>query len=152
MESFILTSYPTFKTTDMNNINNTKHFLIFFQHTTGSSNIWYLEIDLPQNVAITYRYFICSMDPTSENVHVRRFETHIEPRTIPIDGASSQTDQETKIDTLGDIDGSIKLDRGWLTSETIIQFKFFDNPFLVKERIKNRLLYVKVSMIVVKFL
>ncbi|XP_021700231.1 glycerophosphocholine phosphodiesterase GPCPD1 isoform X1 [Aedes aegypti] len=111
----------------------------------GSSNIWYLEIDLPQNVAITYRYFICSMDPTSENVHVRRFETHIEPRTIPIDGASSQTDQETKIDTLGDIDGSIKLDRGWLTSETIIQFKFFDNPFLVKERIKNRLLYVKIT-------
>ncbi|XP_062545257.1 glycerophosphocholine phosphodiesterase GPCPD1 [Armigeres subalbatus] len=111
----------------------------------GSTNIWYLEIDLPQDIVVFYRYLICSMDPISENVHVRRFETHTNPRNIPKDGMPSSADEGKKIDTLGDIDGSIKLDRGWLTSETIIQFKFFDNPFSVKERIKNRLLYVKIT-------
>lgn len=97
-----------------------------------------------------YRYLICSVDPTSGNVHVRRFETHLVPRQVPIDLAEEEANGskekvQPKIDTLGDIDGTIKLDKGWLTTETIMQFKFFDNPFSVKERIKNRLLYVKVS-------
>lgn len=111
----------------------------------AKTNIWSLEIDLPQDSAISYRYLICSVDPSSENVHVRRFETHIAPRTIPVDSSPSKADQESKIDTLGDIDGLVKLDKGWLTTETIIQFKLFDNPFSVKDRIKNRLLYVKIT-------
>ncbi|XP_055643913.1 glycerophosphocholine phosphodiesterase GPCPD1 isoform X2 [Toxorhynchites rutilus septentrionalis] len=112
-----------------------------------NTNIWSLEIDLPRDVAISYRYLICSIDPSSENVHVRRFETHITSRSIPVDCSSDKVhmDQEARIDTLGDIDGSVRLDKGWLTTETIIQFKFFDNPFLLKERIKNRLLYVKIT-------
>ncbi|XP_058820289.1 glycerophosphocholine phosphodiesterase GPCPD1 isoform X1 [Topomyia yanbarensis] len=112
------------------------------QQEEDSQNIWCLEIDLPDNIVVSYRYLICSIDPNSENVHVRRFETHITPRAIPV---NSTPDMDSKIDTLGDIDGTIKLDKGWLTTETIIQFKFFDNPFLVKERIKNRLLHVKIT-------
>uniref|UniRef100_A0A182Q6P8 GP-PDE domain-containing protein n=1 Tax=Anopheles farauti TaxID=69004 RepID=A0A182Q6P8_9DIPT len=119
--------------------------------TEGDGNIWRLETELPRDVSVKYRYLICSVDPTSGNVHVRRFETHIVPRQVPIDladdedtGAGKHRGQP-KIDTLGDIDGNIKLDKGWLTTETIVQFKFFDNPFSVKERIKNRLLYVKIT-------
>ncbi|XP_055539673.1 glycerophosphocholine phosphodiesterase GPCPD1 [Wyeomyia smithii] len=115
---------------------------IQMQPENDSENVWCIEINLPQNTAVSYRYLICSIDPSSENVHVRRFETHITPRSVPND---STTIQETRIDTLGDIEGSVKLDKGWLTTETIIQFKFFNNPFSVKERIKNRLLYVKIT-------
>lgn len=111
----------------------------------GETNVWSLELDLPQDVAVQYRYLICSVDPSSENVHVRRFETHTTPRSVP--GEASKAEQDSNLDTLGDIDGAVKLDKGWLTSETIIQFKFFDNPFAVKERIKNRLLFVKVGVV-----
>uniref|UniRef100_A0AAG5CWB2 GP-PDE domain-containing protein n=1 Tax=Anopheles atroparvus TaxID=41427 RepID=A0AAG5CWB2_ANOAO len=116
----------------------------------GDNNIWCLASELPRDVSIKYRYLICSIDPSSENVHVRRFETHIVPRQVPVclddeDAVSKQSPQQQKIDTLGDIDGNIKLDKGWLTSETIFQFKFFDNPFLLKDRVKNRLLYVKIT-------
>ena len=114
----------------------------------GETNVWSLELDLPQDVAVRYRYLICSVDPSSENVHVRRFETHTTPRSVPADGGEvSKKEQDCRIDTLGDIDGTVKLDKGWLTTETIIQFKFFDNPFAVKERIKNRLLFVKVCWV-----
>ncbi|XP_058058575.1 glycerophosphocholine phosphodiesterase GPCPD1 [Anopheles bellator] len=116
----------------------------------GTSNVWRLETELPREVSVTYRYLICSIDPTTENVHVRRFETHLVPRQIPVWLADETADGpgkggELKIDTLGDINGNVKLDKGWLTTETIVQFKFFDNPFSVKDRIKNRLLYVKIT-------
>ncbi|XP_049277115.1 glycerophosphocholine phosphodiesterase GPCPD1 isoform X2 [Anopheles funestus] len=114
----------------------------------GDRNIWRLATELPRDASVKYRYLICSVDPTSGNVHVRRFETHTVPRQVPIDLSDEEvhTGQvQPKIDTLGDIDGNIKLDKGWLTTETIMQFKFFDNPFSVKERIKNRLLYVKIT-------
>ncbi|XP_055601409.1 glycerophosphocholine phosphodiesterase GPCPD1 isoform X2 [Uranotaenia lowii] len=111
------------------------------QPEEGDPNIWYLDIDLPRESTIVYRYLICSVDPSSENVHVRRFETHLKPRTIPIDAAQ---EPDRAIDTLGDIDGVVRLDKGWLTTETIVQFKFFDNPFSFK-RPRNREVYVKVT-------
>lgn len=97
---------------------------------------------MPSNKEIRYRYLICSVDPQTEEIHVRQWETHIEPRAVPynkVEGAD-----ECEMDVYGDVKGEIKLDRGWLTSETIVQFKFFNNPFMLKERIKNKLLYVKV--------
>lgn len=115
-----------------------------------------------------YRYLICSIDPITENVHVRRWETHIKPRQISADhGEVTQIDSKSspvakaapqqpsspstsknsvpEIDTFGDINGVEKIDRGWLTTETVFQFKFIRNPFILKQKLKNRLLYVKVS-------
>ena len=48
------------------------------------------------------------------------------------------------VDTFGVVEGAEKIDRGWLTNETVFQFKFFNNPFNLKERVKSRLLFVKV--------
>lgn len=72
-------------------------------------------------------------------MHVRTWETHLQPRRIARDGSSSE------VDTFGIIDGVEKIDRGWLTSETMFEFKFINNPFSLKERVKNRLLYVKLT-------
>lgn len=111
------------------------------------------------------------MDPITENVHVRRWETHLNARQISADhGEVTQINSESSpvaevsvpkqssspgspslkngvpgIDTFGDINGLEKIDRGWLTTETMYQFKFIRNPFILKQKLKNRLLYVKVS-------
>lgn len=131
---------------------------------SADTNIWSREICVPDNKDIPYRYLICTVEPMTENVHVRRWETHLEPRLIsaythdhriaangcavPQDASASTSSRvETKndIDTYGDIAGVEKIDRGWLTTETVLQFKFIRNPFVLKQKLKNRLLYVKVK-------
>lgn len=104
--------------------------------------VWSAEIGIPCDTDIEYRYFIASVDPQIGNdmVHVRKWETHLKPRHISKDNES----QVSTIESFGIVDGIEKLDRGWLTNETVLQFKFFNNPFHLKERVKNRLLYVKV--------
>lgn len=118
------------------------------------------------NQVVSYRYLICTVDPITENVHVRRWETHFDPRQISADhGEVTQIESKSSpvaeavpkqsispssstndpgIDTFGDINGVEKVDRGWLTTETVFQFKFIRNPFIIKQKLKNRLLYVKV--------
>lgn len=120
------------------------------------SDYWSREVDIPKYKDISYRYLICTVDPMSDNLHVRRWETHLIPRTISAYhdetetvAQSANTSENTAvkksdIDTFGDINGVEKIDRGWLTTETIIQFKFIRNPFIIKQKLKNRLLYVKV--------
>lgn len=134
------------------------------------SNIWSRDIYIPANQDVPYRYLICTVDPMTENVHVRRWETHLNPRQISADhGEVTQIDSKLSpvvetavpkpslpstsaksvpgIDTFGDINGVEKIDRGWLTTETVFQFKFIRNPFILKQKLKNRLLYVKVRII-----
>lgn len=137
-----------------------------FVFLSADTNIWSREISVPDNKDIPYRYLICTIDPMTENVHVRRWETHLVPRQVSAytndhriaangnaaampcdDSASTSVRTETKhidIDTFGDIAGVEKIDRGWLTTETVYQFKFIRNPFVLKQKLKNRLLYVKV--------
>lgn len=121
----------------------------------SDSNIWSRAIWIPAHRDIVYRYLICTVDPETENLHVRRWETHLNPRNISADhdeqkakGLASGSGSKATvvdIDTFGDINGEEKIDRGWLTTETNFQFKFFHNPFMLKQKLKNRLLYVKVS-------
>ena len=113
--------------------------------------MWTIELALPGDVSIPFRYFVASIDPCSQNeaVHVRRWESHLEPRVIP-SGMDLQTNPD--YDTFGTVKGVEKIDKGWLTNETILQFKFFSNPFALKERIKNRLLYVKVSKLHITYI
>lgn len=105
-------------------------------------NIWTLDLSIPADVDVEYRYFIASVDPSdsTNSVHIRKWETHLQPRRI----LKNEGQAPNALDNFGIVDGVEKVDKGWLTGETIFQFKFFNNPFLLKERIKNRLLYVKV--------
>lgn len=113
--------------------------------TTPLGRIWSVEVNIPCDVDVQYRYFISSIDPSNQSsVHVRKWETHLKTRVIP---QSSEPQAFSDVETFGIINGVQKVDKGWLTNETIIQFKFFNNPFNLKERIKNRLLYVKVNLL-----
>lgn len=104
------------------------------------SDIWAAVVDIPSQRVINYRYLICAIDPATQTVHVRQWETHITPRNIP-----ANTDTLESFDTFGDIGGLHKVDRGWLTNETIFQFSFYNNPFMLTGKAKNKLIYVKVS-------
>lgn len=101
-------------------------------------------MNVPKDVQIQYRYFVASVDPLDpSNVHIRKWETSIVPRHILLHSNSDLT--KDVIDNFGIIDGVEKIDKGWLTNETILQLKFFNNPFALKDKIKNRLLYIKVT-------
>lgn len=82
-----------------------------------------------------------SVEPETEAIHIRSWETHLEPRIINLESAEGN-----RVDTFGEVDGVEKIDRGWLTSETIVQFKFFNSPFLLKDKLKNKQLFVKVKL------
>lgn len=112
----------------------------FLSQSETESN-YAVEVDVPCNEIVEYRYFVASTDPSSdtEEVHVRKWETHFTPRTVPRDSVSSE------IEMFGIVDGVEKIDRGWLTNETMFEFKFFNNPLSLKERMKNRLLYIKIT-------
>ncbi|XP_005186862.1 glycerophosphocholine phosphodiesterase GPCPD1 [Musca domestica] len=106
------------------------------------SNVWSLDIPLPRDRTIAYRYFICAVDPTSEKLLVRRWETSLALRQIAID---EQGPRRTDADIFGVVSDVTKVDRGWLSTETIVQFKIFNAPFSWKQRMKKRLMYVKVT-------
>lgn len=143
-------------------------FALFSRSFETDSNIWSRDVQIPVHKDVPYRYLICTVDPITENVHVRRWETHVNPRQISADHdevtqinsesspvaeavpqqpSSPSKTSAPEIDTFGDINGVEKIDRGWLTTETVFQFKFIRNPFILKQKLKNRLLYVKVSIV-----
>ncbi|XP_023308663.1 glycerophosphocholine phosphodiesterase GPCPD1 [Lucilia cuprina] len=106
------------------------------------SNVWSVQVSIPRDRATEYRYLVCAIEPTTEKYLVRRWETHLEARKIP------ELDEEfdnANTDVFGELNGVERVDRGWLTSETIVQLKFFNAPFSWKQRMKRRLMHVKVT-------
>ncbi|KAL7742067.1 hypothetical protein ACLKA6_018314 [Drosophila palustris] len=107
----------------------------------GSDNVWIAQVYIPRQCATEYRYMVCGVDAASEHVLVRRWEVQLQPRRITeLDESTGQCD-----DTFGYVNGKEKVDRGWLTQETLVQFKFFHAPFTFKQRMKRRLVHVKVT-------
>lgn len=85
---------------------------------------------------------ICAVDSATEKLIVRRWETHLEPRVVPEIVENTTTSEDVFGVNKDDVE---KIDRGWLTSETLVQLKFFNAPFSWKQRMKRRLLFVKVT-------
>uniref|UniRef100_A0A1B0BC83 GP-PDE domain-containing protein n=1 Tax=Glossina palpalis gambiensis TaxID=67801 RepID=A0A1B0BC83_9MUSC len=106
------------------------------------SNVWSVLVQIPRERNTEYRYLVCAVDPDVGKPIVRRWETHLQPRQI-LELANEPPRQ--CYDIFGYLNGSEKIDRGWLSSERIIQLKFFNAPFIWKQRMKRRLLYVKVT-------
>ncbi|XP_039952908.1 glycerophosphocholine phosphodiesterase GPCPD1 [Bactrocera tryoni] len=105
-------------------------------------NLWYTYVSIPRDTRTEYRYLVVAVDPTAEKTIVRNWEAHLKPRSV-IPGVNRKTrecDEE-----YGYINGVEKVDRGWVTSETIVQLKFFNAPFTWKQRMKRRLIFVKVT-------
>ncbi|GAB0098382.1 glycerophosphocholine phosphodiesterase GPCPD1 [Sergentomyia squamirostris] len=125
---------------DCEQLGNWKPNDVFLMERVEGSDIWAAVVDIPSQRVISYRYLICAIDPATQCVHVRQWETHLTPRTIP-----ASTDTLESFDTFGDIGGMHKVDRGWLTNDTIFQFSFYNNPFMLTGKAKNKLIYVKLT-------
>lgn len=107
----------------------------------GAGAVWTAQVYIPRHCATEYRYMVCGVDAASEQLLVRRWEVQLQPRRIAeLDEPTGQCQ-----DTFGDVNGKQKVDRGWLTKESLVQLKFFYAPFTWKQRMKRRLVHVKVT-------
>ncbi|XP_055376159.1 glycerophosphocholine phosphodiesterase GPCPD1 [Condylostylus longicornis] len=120
--------------------------LVMNKDKDDGTTYWSATVEnIPRDREVPYRYLICAIDPINDEKIVRTWETHFNPRVIPV-----LDDRLESNDVYGEIAGVEKIDRGWLTSETVIQLKFFNSPFKWKQRMKNRLVYVKVTPMSIK--
>lgn len=111
------------------------------EQNAGAGKVWTAQVYIPRHCATEYRYMVCGVDSASEQLLVRRWEVQLQPRRIAeLDEPTGQCQ-----DTFGDVNGKQKVDRGWLTKESLVQLKFFYAPFTWKQRMKRRLVHVKVT-------
>lgn len=104
----------------------------------GNNNIWHAKLALDDK-DVKYRYCIVIPIIEDEQVIVRRWETNLHPRKID----HTNPDQ---LDTFGEYDNSSKIERGWLTKESVVQLQLYNNPLtLWKTRFAGRLVYIKVT-------
>lgn len=111
------------------------------EESQQTAQVWTAQVYIPRQCATEYRYMVCGVDAASEQLLVRRWEVQLQPRRIAeLDEPTGQCQ-----DTFGDVQGKQKVDHGWLTKESLVQLKFFYAPFTWKQRMKRRLVHVKVT-------
>ncbi|CAD1469730.1 unnamed protein product, partial [Heterotrigona itama] len=118
-----------------------------------SGQIFSQKVALPIDADVEFRYFvavICQSNGTKNSAKtliIRRWETHMIPRFIKKNTSSNFTsDTLPSPDKFGYYNGYFKSERGWLTDETVIQFKLFNNPIkLWKNRLQNRKVHIKMT-------
>ncbi|XP_072936412.1 glycerophosphocholine phosphodiesterase GPCPD1-like [Epargyreus clarus] len=110
-----------------------------------TSESWCKRITVPNTCDVFYRYAICLVNEDTNDVIIRRWETNIHPRVI------KQTMLHPVTDVFGEYDGKQRISRGWLTSQTLVQFKFINNPLKLKSRLVGRLMNIKVTPVKLSF-
>lgn len=104
----------------------------------GNDNVWHARLPI-DDTDVTYRYCIMIIIEENEQVVIRRWETNINPRRI-------NPDVLCHVDTFGEYDNFSRIERGWLTMESLVQLQLFHNPLtLWKSRFSGRLVYIKVT-------
>ncbi|XP_011162338.1 glycerophosphocholine phosphodiesterase GPCPD1 [Solenopsis invicta] len=111
------------------------------------------KVALPIDANIEFRYFvavICQSNGTKNSAKtliIRRWETHMTPRSIRKNTPSNfDNDTLPDPDKFGYHNNYCKIERGWLTDETVIQFKLFNNPIkLWKNRLQNKKVHIKMT-------
>lgn len=105
-------------------------------------NIWAARLKIDDS-DVTFRYCVCVIVEPGVQVLVRRWETHLHPRRVDV---TCKDPGSNHVDTFGDHDNYYRVDSGWLTKETMVQFKLFNNALtLWKPRFANRPVYIKVT-------
>ncbi|KFM81137.1 Glycerophosphocholine phosphodiesterase GPCPD1, partial [Stegodyphus mimosarum] len=120
---------------------------VMLSKVSGEGNIWGGIISAPSNQILQYRYLICIIvdnDGKQENV-VRQWESHLRPRLLhPVDVIDGKCD----MDVFGFQGDTESIAHGWLTCETIVQLKMFNNPITIwKRRYRDKPVSVHVSTI-----
>ncbi|KAL2719446.1 glycerophosphocholine phosphodiesterase GPCPD1 isoform X4 [Vespula squamosa] len=122
-------------------------------HETDNGQTFSQKVALPIDADIEYRYFIaviCQSNGSKNSAKtliIRKWETHMIPRQIKKNMPSNfVNDTLPDPEIFGCHNGYCKIERGWLTDETVIQFKMFDNPIkLWKHRLQNKKVNIKMT-------
>ncbi|XP_074655941.1 glycerophosphocholine phosphodiesterase GPCPD1-like isoform X2 [Tubulanus polymorphus] len=118
-------------------------------HRSHQSEIWSREIRV-KSADIKYRYFTCFLkqpdneDDKQVDVMITRWETNIRPRrfhAFGIAGNSSDYEQESGAAIFGRYDGRQKIGKGWLTGQTEIQLRLYNNPIVMWKQSRKRQRY-----------
>ncbi|XP_001361918.3 glycerophosphocholine phosphodiesterase GPCPD1 [Drosophila pseudoobscura] len=95
---------------------------------TAIHNVWSGSVEIPQNSSVEYRYFAAAVG-RSGNVQVRRWESHVLPRTFNVTKLPGN-----RSDEFGVISGQRQLTLGWLQeSGSILQLKVFRDALRLEE-------------------
>ncbi|KAF7385475.1 hypothetical protein HZH68_013905 [Vespula germanica] len=138
---------------NIDNVDNTTDAGDNIYHEIEKGQIFSQKVALPVDRDIKYRYFIaviCQSNGTknsSKILIIRKWETHMISRQIKKNIPSNfVNDTLPDPEIFGCHNGYCKVERGWLTDETVIQFKIFDNPIkLWKHQYKNRNINIKMT-------
>ncbi|XP_063223279.1 glycerophosphocholine phosphodiesterase GPCPD1 isoform X2 [Bacillus rossius redtenbacheri] len=122
-------------------------------HLSLENDVWSGVASIPRDRDVEFRYAVCvvlspdCINVPETNVIVRHWETHIVRRKIPCKaGSNVEAAGHCKPDVYGQHDGTVKVDQGWLTTNTVIQLKFFNNPLVLwKRKLQGRKIYIKLS-------
>lgn len=96
---------------------------------TSEFGKWEAQIQVPLNSSLNYRYFIAAQDKLSSAIQIRRWESALVARALNVSSISvNQTDNFGFISS-----GKKEVQRGWLNSGHIVQFKLFRNPLTLNE-------------------
>lgn len=108
---------------------------------------WSKTIIIPNTCDVYYRYGICMLIEDSNQIIVRRWETSFKPRII------KETMLHPTTDVFGDVEcnGKQRVTRGWLTAQTLLQFKFTNNPLKLKSRMADKNMHIKVTPVKLSF-
>lgn len=109
----------------------------------NDEELWSVKLSICDNVEVEYRYCICMLVEPGVQVMVRRWETNLNPRKIR---AGVHQDGLDEPDVFGDFYNSTRVDSGWLTQESVVQLKLFNNPLtLWRPKFSSRTVYIKVT-------
>ncbi|XP_073812957.1 glycerophosphocholine phosphodiesterase GPCPD1 [Musca autumnalis] len=90
---------------------------------------WEAVVQVPVNSTFNYRYFVAAQDKVSSDIQIRRWEAALNSRFLNV-----STTEVNQTDSFGYITAGMKeLQRGWLNSGHIVQFKLFRNPLQLNE-------------------
>ncbi|GAB6024601.1 hypothetical protein CHUAL_009748 [Chamberlinius hualienensis] len=92
----------------------------------GNGSLWKGSVDFPlERDEILFRYIIISQITESQKTLIKYWETNIRPRKA---SKSVCYEKTGVIHEFGVYEGVKSIETGWLTNESIVQLKLFNNP------------------------
>ncbi|XP_014215845.1 glycerophosphocholine phosphodiesterase GPCPD1-like isoform X2 [Copidosoma floridanum] len=135
------------------NLNNGSEGVDSAAESHDEGRIYSQKVALPADADVEYRFFIAvvcesnCIKTLAKTLIIRQWETHMTPRLIKkITPSNCIKDSIPDPEKFGYFNGYFKTERGWLTDETVIQFKIFNNPIkLWKNRLQNKKVQIKMT-------
>ncbi|XP_005179532.1 glycerophosphocholine phosphodiesterase GPCPD1 [Musca domestica] len=115
---------------DIDQLGNWKASKAVVMNKTLDFGKWEAVLQIPVNSSFSYRYFVAAQDRATSDLLIRRWESALNARSLSVTTvAVNQTDNFGYISSSGEKE----LQRGWLNSGHIVQFKLFRNPLALNE-------------------